>query len=163
MWIIHTIQGEGVHSIFRQSFHLFPVIMPCFWWQIYRQKYPTRTFKNLRFNTAFESTALCNSDAAAASLGEIAEGLCTLKWDTKTRRVMSPPAGLSTKTKVTRTRKATGDYRQCTNREHSQTMTTFLHFLHDLCLVGQMLHRCVSLCCSIANTVTFVPPAFHFV
>lgn len=43
---------EGVHSIFRQSSHLFPGTMTCSWWQIYRRKYPTRTSKSLGVNTA---------------------------------------------------------------------------------------------------------------
>lgn len=53
---------------------------------------------------------------------------------------MSPPAGLSTKTKVTRTRNATGDYRQqqCTNRERLQSITT-QDFLQNVCLVCQMV------------------------
>lgn len=59
-------------------------------------------------------------DAAAASLGGMAEGLCTLKWEAKMRgRAVSPPAAPSTKTEVTQTRRcrsptATAPQRQAT-------------------------------------------------
>lgn len=58
--------------------------MPHSWWQIYAPKYPRRYLKRPWDLTPL-SRVQCAKDAAAASLGGIAEGLCTLKWDAKMR------------------------------------------------------------------------------
>lgn len=136
---------EGIHSIFIQSFHLFPVIIPCFWWQIYRPKYPTRTFKCHRFTTASRAQRCVTKMQLQRPWKGIAEGLCTSKWDTKTREESchlqlvwarrqrwqghaKPPGTIGNSSATTERARA------CT-----QTMTT-QRFLQDLCCVGQMQH-----------------------
>lgn len=126
--------------------------MPCFWWQIYRRKYPTRTFKNLRFNTASRARRCVTKMQLQRPWKGLQKDFAP--WSGTQRR--GEPCHLqlvwAQKTKVTRTRKATGDYRQqqCANRARSQTMTT-QHFLPELCL---MLHyRYVALYSRVTNSV----------